>query len=60
MRKIHVEVARIVFRRIFFGKLVESIKQCSILTLKWEIKINKVNWLLKGIFDTLIWYVIWL
>jgi len=26
MRKIHVEIERIVFRRILFGKLVKSIK----------------------------------
>ena len=44
-----------------FGKLVESIKKkCSISTLRGEIEINRVNWILKGIFGTLTWYVIWL
>ena len=28
--------------------------------LRGEIEINRVNWFLKGIFDTLIWYVKWL
>jgi len=55
--KIHVEITRIVFRRILFGKLVKSIK-CHILMLRGKIEINRVNWLLKDIFDTLIWYVI--
>jgi hypothetical protein len=48
-----------VFRRILFGKLIKSIK-ISILTLRGKIEINRVNWLLKDIFDTLIWYVIWI
>ena len=28
--------------------------------LRGKIEISRVNWLLKYIFDTLIWYVIWL
>ena len=50
------------FGRILFEKLVELIKKkkCSISTLREEIEINRVDWLLKGIFCTIIWYVIWL
>jgi len=57
----HVEMSRIVFRRILLGKFVKLIKECSILTLRGKIEINRINWLLKkNIFNTLIWYVIWL
>jgi hypothetical protein len=41
-KKIHVEIARIVFRRILFEKLIKPIKY-HILTLRGNIEINRVN-----------------
>jgi len=50
-----------VFGRISFRKVSRiDKKKCSISMLRGEIEINKVDWLLKGIFCTIIWYVIWL